>query len=211
MAVRPARGARLRPRNHPRPIFGALGSHGAVHKPHKARQASLERKVVQKKTDNVAKYYGHFMSMVKQAEDMFMTDQITWFIDGLHPDLITTCAVQPNGQPWQNVTDLAHFALGEDACMKAMRTASHRASIARNERSQRQAPQDRQGGAPPPPSGADKTQAPSGPAKRPLDRTQVPPAKKTFKAVLQGTSNTLALPLDRFGPPQAPNVRYQTC
>jgi len=117
-------------------------------KPHEARQAFLEKKVVQKRTDNLAKYYGQSMSMVKRAEDMSMTDHITWFIDGLHPDLIRTCAVQPNGQPWQNVTNLAHFALGEEARMKATRTASHRASIARISCSQR--PRDRQGGGGPP-------------------------------------------------------------
>jgi len=146
-------------------------------KPHEARQAFLERKVVQKRTDNVAKYYGHFLSIVKQAEDMSMTDQITWFIDNLHPDLITTCAVQPNGQPWQSVTGLAHFALGE-ARMKATRTASHRASMARIARSQ--LPQDRQGvGGPPPPQG---------PAKRPAaDKTQGQPAKTQKTTAKTGT------------------------
>jgi len=62
-----------------------------------ARQALYEHKVVQ--AEAVSNYYVRFMAVVKQAEHMSVSDQISWFIHGLHPDLVGTCAAQPNGQP----------------------------------------------------------------------------------------------------------------
>eukprot|EP00983_Pelagomonas_calceolata_P004893 160692-Pelagomonas_calceolata.AAC.1 len=71
------------------------------------------------------------MDTVRQAQDMSMTDQISWFIDGLQSDLISHCAVQPSGHPWHSLSDLVRFAIGEEARMHATRTAANRASASR--------------------------------------------------------------------------------
>jgi len=46
------------------------------YRPQEARQAFLDRKVVQKKHDSVGSYHARFVSLVKQAEDMSISDQI---------------------------------------------------------------------------------------------------------------------------------------
>ena len=110
------------------------------------RQALLERKFVQRRQDSVSKYDAHFTSLVKQAKDMSMTDQITWFLDGLQPDLVAHCAVQP----WTSLLELAKYAHGEKERLKAPRAAQNCSNIARLARLHSQASpgsQPKQGGA----------------------------------------------------------------
>ena len=100
-------------------------------RPQEARQALYENRVVQRKHDSVGSYYTKFMDVVRQAEDMSVSDQISWFIHGLHPDLLATCVVQPNGHPWHDLKALLNFALGEEARLKATKAATHRAQLSR--------------------------------------------------------------------------------
>lgn len=100
-------------------------------KAHNARQALLERRVTQRRTEDVSSYYARFNSIVRQVQDMSVTEQVFWFINGLKGDLVAACAVQPNGQPWHNLQDLVEFALGAEARLKAVRAVTDRMPHAR--------------------------------------------------------------------------------
>eukprot|EP00983_Pelagomonas_calceolata_P122542 1160916-Pelagomonas_calceolata.AAC.3 len=144
------------------------------------------------------------MDVVRQEEDMSMSDQISWFIHGLHPDLLATCAVQPNGHPWHDLKTLLNFALGEEARLKATKAATHRARLSRIVRAQAGGSAGtstpRQGGGTPARKGGE------GSNKRPVQASpkaggqQGPPDKKKNK----GTFNPNSPP---WGPPEAPNER----
>ena len=162
-------------------------------RPLEVRQALLERKVVQRKQDSVSKYYAHFTSLVKQAKDMSMTDQITWFLDGLQPDLVAHCAVQPDGQPWTSLIELAKFAHGEEARLKASRAALNRSNFARLARTHSQA----------------STSAGNGPkqggGKRPASSDIHQSTSAGHSSKQQKTSPKGSIPTDKYGPPGAQN------
>ena len=160
-----------------------------------ARQALYEHKVVQRKAEAVGDYYVRFMAVVKQAEDMSVSDQISWFIHGLHPDLVGTCAVQTNGQPWTDLKALVNFALGEEARLKATKAASHRATLSRIARTQAQAPTPRPGGSLPKQGGGTKKPPSSRPAEDGFEAVQ---KKKAFRPKVDPA---------KWGPPDAPNAK----
>jgi hypothetical protein len=153
------------------------------------------------------------MSLVRQAEDMSISDQIAWFIDGLSFELIATCAVQPNGQPWQDLSALAQFAVGEEARLKASRGAAQRSSLARIARAQAPGSQARQGGGPSTSSGlTGSRRAPEGPPKSFKGALQTPGSKAPRQQGTQGPSMAKAKKLDPNGllwggDPDAPNAK----
>jgi len=172
-------------------------------RPQEARQALYENRVVQRKHDSVGSYYTKFMDVVRQAEDMSVSDQISWFIHGLHPNLLATCAVQPNGHPWHDLKALLNFALGEEARLKATKAATHRAQLSRIARAQAGGnagtSTPRQGG------GTPARQGGEGSSKRPAQgppKASGPPTKK--KAGPFDPNNP------PWGPPEAENARNRS-
>ena len=100
-------------------------------KSHEARQALHERRVTQRRSEDVSAYYARFLGIVGQAKDMSITDQVHWFL-GMREELIASCAVQLNGQPWHSPQDLVHYAVGAEVRLKAQRAAADRFHSARS-------------------------------------------------------------------------------
>lgn len=49
---------------------------------------------LRKKSEDVSAYFTRNLSIVRQAEDMSMTDRVYWLLLGLRDELVAHCAVE---------------------------------------------------------------------------------------------------------------------
>lgn len=86
---------------------------------HTARDKLYAGEAKQTSTESLHKYIARFKQITKDANDMSTVDKIWWFLHGMHPNLRSMCAVDQNGQAWENLQDLIEYALGQEQRMLA--------------------------------------------------------------------------------------------
>lgn len=69
-------------------------------------------------------YVQGFKSIIREAGNMQMEDQIAWFLHGMPPTLRKACAVQTDGKPWLHLDDLIAYGYGQETITKMQSTNS---------------------------------------------------------------------------------------
>jgi hypothetical protein len=87
-----------------------------------ARMQFALGKVTQGNRD-IQNYTSRFKRCVQQAGDMSVTDQVFWYLEGLHPDLLDKCATDTTGLPWDRLAPLIDYAYGQEMAMKTSKKA----------------------------------------------------------------------------------------
>ena len=74
------------------------------------RQTLFSRKYVQKLRQSVPEYMTDFHHTVLLADDLSETDQVSWFLAGLVPDIAAECQTDRNNKPYSTLQDLYEAA-----------------------------------------------------------------------------------------------------
>ena len=74
------------------------------------RQSLMSRRYVQKSEQSVASYMVHFRHIVMLATDLSETDQVSWFLAGLVPEIAAECQTDLHNKPYTALQDLYESA-----------------------------------------------------------------------------------------------------
>ena len=74
------------------------------------RQSLMSRRYVQKSEQSVAGYMVHFRHLVMLATDLSETDQVSWFLAGLVPEIAAECQTDLHNKPFTVLQELYEAA-----------------------------------------------------------------------------------------------------
>ena len=74
------------------------------------RQSLMSRRYVQKSEQSVASYMVHFRHIVMLATDLSETDQVSWFLAGLVPEIAAECQTDLHNKPFTALQELYESA-----------------------------------------------------------------------------------------------------
>lgn len=92
------------------------------------RQLFIQGKVLQGK-QTVDSYFQKFMRHVHNAGEMSNSEQISWFLHGLKPDLAGMTATDEHGRPWEQMNALLAYARGCELRLKAAASCASQAGV----------------------------------------------------------------------------------
>jgi hypothetical protein len=85
----------------------------------KARQKLEGNEWRMKTGDKYSKYVTNFRTLMREAGEMAVRDQIFWFLHGLTPTLKKACMRQANGKPWDTLDGLIEYGVGQAEILHA--------------------------------------------------------------------------------------------
>ena len=113
-----------------------------------ARESLFRKECTMAQYPTVKQYEQEFKLLVRTAKDLSVTDQISWFIEGLSSSLKSKCVVDHQGKDWQSLDALIEFAIGAElrehaaaSVNRAPKIAAVRTAVSQKSRPPRRAHQ----------------------------------------------------------------------